>query len=612
MHRYLITAATALLSPLALAQAPATLAVSGSTWTLSLPYVEYASGGSRVAFSATLQTTDIASLAFTLDPASIKLQTALSQAVNPPSVVLASGQYVLSIPDLVYNGTSVFGVNLKTSDLGRFVVDGNSLKTLPLLAPPSAVSVSNPNPQTVGSNSFSASSKLSLRWTAPTGYSVDHYRITATESIANTNQEFSATGSATSLTLTNLKASTSYTIALTACKTAACSEAGTAASVTGKTSDEYWQLQGSGNTISGLTKVVSDGNVRIAVMRFGSDAPDAVKNRLQLYYGPAGSTARGLGTAITGLAASSSVASSYLAFTSAAGSSGLINPTTAATLIKEINAGQAIPMSSSKGANVRLYFEANGADNKTRIMYIDSRDGYLGKDFNAGSSIVCQTTADYSTGGGCQPVIAIPIEGDSNGNSKIINARQFKIGYPTLDDWRWGETVGTFMVFTVDKITGCATYNVNQAYAVWSGSKWVVQYQSDGCPKLMQHTQAATPLHLGGVRYKMYFGDISDLSGIVAGSKLPFLGPKKVFYGDGASAGSATTVDYEDWENVASARELRFLWPTGELLNSTAEGYIDDFMAVTPTTSNDFQVLYVAITDGTVVPFSTAAVLLNP
>jgi hypothetical protein len=48
------------------------------------------------------------------------------------------------------------------------------------------------------------------------------------------------------------------------------------------------------------------------------------------------------------------------------------------------------------------------------------------------------------------------------------------------------------------------------------------------------------------------------------------------------------------------------------LLNDTAEGYIDDFQFLTPTGSVDLQVMYVSITDGTVVPFAAAALLLNP
>lgn len=617
-RRPIVTAtrlALALCTVQAFAQPPATLTVSGSTYTLNLPYLEFVSGSTRLAYSARLSTDNIAGLLFNLDPTSIKAQTLLSKPVSPPSLSVESGQVLLTVPRLEFaSGTSTTGlaVKFRTSDFSRFTVDASSLASATLVAAPGNVTVSNVNPQTVGSNSFSASGKLAVNWATPAGFTPDHYRISASESLANTQDEFTAVGSATSTTLTGLKAATSYAVSVTACKNTTCSEAGTATTVSGKTDSEVWQLQGSGNSVSSLTKVVSDGNVRIAVMRYGSDAPAAVKNRMQLYYGPSGlGMASGLATALSAAEASTSAVNSYLSFTSAAGSSGLQNPTTAATLIKEVNAGQALPMTSDKGGNVRLYFEANGADGKARIFYIGSQDGYVGKDFNAGTSGVCQTMADYSSGGGCVPVAAIPIESDAGGNSKIVNARQFKIGYPTLTDWRWDEAAGSFMWFTVDAIPGCATDGHNQAYAVWSGSAWAVQYAANGCPKLMQKMQAATPLHTGGSRYKLYYGD-KTTTGIITGAKLPFLGQKQVLYGDGASTGNPATLEFEDWESTSASRDVVFLWPNGDKMDSTAEGYIDDFQAVTPTASTEFQVLYIAITNGTIAPFSSAAVLLNP
>ncbi len=95
-------------------------------------------------------------------------------------------------------------------------------------------------------------------------------------------------------------------------------------------------------------------------------------------------------------------------------------------------------------------------------------------------------------------------------------------------------------------------------------------------------------------------------------SNLPFLGPKKLIYADGKSSATASTVEFEDWETVGLARNVNFLWPNGDLLNAAAEGYIDDFQFLAPTGSLDLQVLYLTITDGTVVPFAATAVLLNP
>ena len=71
-------------------------------------------------------------------------------------------------------------------------------------------------------------------------------------------------------------------------------------------------------------------------------------------------------------------------------------------------------------------------------------------------------------------------------------------------------------------------------------------------------------------------------------------------------------VDFEDWEGTTSARTAIFIWPDGTRLSAGAAGYIDDFSVVAPTADLALQVLYVAITDGTVTPFSAAAVLINP
>ena len=40
------------------------------------------------------------------------------------------------------------------------------------------------------------------------------------------------------------------------------------------------------------------------------------------------------------------------------------------------------------------------------------------------------------------------------------------------------------MVFTTDSVSGCTTAQMNHGYAIWDGSKWVVQYETSGCPKL--------------------------------------------------------------------------------------------------------------------------------
>jgi hypothetical protein len=479
----------------------------------------------------------------------------------------------------------------------------------PTLAAPTAVQVAETNTQTVGSKTFGASSKLAVSWVAPTGYTPDHYELTATEALMNTRVSASLSGTATSTTLTQLKAATAYAVVVKACQDSACTASASASAVTTTTPAEYWQLQGTGNSVSTLTKPVSDGNARLSATRFGAEA-GANANTVQFYYGPQGVSGMAMATSGT---VSARTPSSYLTFTSYASSSGLRSPSGATSGIKDIMTGQGVPLSASMGGKVRLFFESNDVDGKTRIYSVDSVDGYVGRDFNSGAATTCSTSADYLAGGNCPASVVVGVEGDSTfANAKLSAVRQNKVAWPTLTDWRWDGSTGTFMVLTVDRITGCTTASHNHAYAVWNGTQFVVQYDSTGCPKTFKSAQAALPLHIGGARYKMYYGDPSVTTGRTSASSLPFVGPKKLIYADGTSTATASTVEFEDWEEVTTARNVHFLWPNGDLLNDAAEGYIDDFQFLTPTGSLDLQVLYLSITDGSVTPFAAAALLLNP
>ncbi|MCA2963133.1 MAG: fibronectin type III domain-containing protein [Acidobacteriaceae bacterium] len=474
------------------------------------------------------------------------------------------------------------------------------------LPAPTRVTVSAAAEQTVGARRFGSSSQLALAWTAPS-YPVDHYQITAAESLQGTT--VSATARSLSATLTGLKAATPYAITVKACADAPCRQSGAASPVTGSTATEYWQLRGAGNTTAGLTRIVRNGNVRISATRFGPEAGPVTANRIQLYYGPMPPPNAALITALTPSAANAADPASYLSFTNPGATTGLLTPSSPAPLIESIATGQGVPMTNGK---VRLFFEAQGPDRKTRIFSLDSVDGFTGQDFNSGAATTCSTTADYSPGGGCPLSTLIGVEGDTTlANPRIPHARQHKVAFPTQTDWRWDGAPGTFLVFTTDRIPGCATGGMNHGYAVWDGARWNVQYAANGCPKLFLDAQAAFPMHLGGQRYKLYYGDPTITTG-KGPTNLPFLGPKKLIYSDGAVSGSLDRVDFEDWERQSLARDVVFLWPNGDPLNDTAEGYIDDYHFLAPTGSLDLQVMYLAITNGTEIPFASAATLLNP
>lgn len=478
------------------------------------------------------------------------------------------------------------------------------------LSAPTNVAVASLAAQTVGGFSFGSSSKLSVSWSAPSGYAIDHYEITATETLMNTSVSVSATASATSATLTPLKAATPYSVVVKACKDSACTSAGSAPAVSATTPNEYWQLQGTGSTVSTLTKPVSDGNARLSATRFGTEA-GANANTVQFYYGP--QRVSGQSVASSGVVSAANPSSYLTDFTSYATTSGVRSPTATTSGIKDIMTGQGVPLSTALGAKVRLFFESNDADGKTRIYSVDSVDGYDGRDFNAGSATTCSTAADYLSTGDCPATVVLGVEGDAvNPTSRITAARQNKIAWPTLTDWRWDGAVGTFMVYTFENVAACNTASHNHGYAVWNGSAFVAQFDSNGCPKMFRAAQAALPMHIGDVRYKMYFGDPTVTTGKTSSSTLPFVGPKKLIYADARSSSDAAIVDYEDWESVDSARNVIFLWPDNTQLDDAAEGYIDDFHFLTPTGSLDIQVLYMSITDGSVAPFAATAVLLNP
>ena len=486
---------------------------------------------------------------------------------------------------------------------------------MPAWAAPGGVRVARTTPVTVGSRQMSSSSQLVVTWTPGAGDQTHHFEVVARESVQGTEVRASASAASTSLTLGSLKAATSYVVTVVACANEACTPSSSSASASGATDTEYWQFGGSGNTVGRLTKIVSDGNARLSATRFGPDA-GALANRVQLYYGPMGSATTGrqsqLSVAVASAAATAGNPETYLAFTSRAGSSGLIAPTAPAALVTNMATGQGVPVSRDKGGFVRLFFEAQGADGRTRAMWVDSRDGYFGQDFNSGTATTCSTAADYSAGGGCAPTVAIAVDGDVDGNSKIIHSRQFKVAWPTLDSPHWDMSVGSFMVFTSDRVTGCSDYQQNHGYAVWDGTRWVVQYRDNGCPKLFTSAQAAFPFHTGGARYRLYYGDPSITDGRATSGGLPFLGPKKMIYADGAVSGLPGVVDFEDWEAQTSARDIVFLWPNNDQMDARAEGYIDDYHFLTPTGDTSLQVMYVTITDGAIVPIAVAAVLLNP
>lgn len=473
---------------------------------------------------------------------------------------------------------------------------------------------------TIAGRKIASSTRLRVEWRPIAGISIDHYEVDATESIGSTRVRIST--KTTPATLTGLKSGTAYTVTVRGCHDVNCRYSATSISASGSTAEEHWQIQGTGNSYSTASRVVTDGNIGAHAFRYGGWGGADLAGRLRLYYNPMSGSEKGAKPALTAAAATTVIGSVNL-FNATSGY-GMLNPCPVPPPgqpapscpgtgpVKNFLLFQAVPMTGF----VRLYFEANGTDQKNRILQVDSQDGYIGRDFNRGNRTICQSIGDYATGGDCEAQVAIGVEGDAvAGNPGISHARQFKILYPTLDqslDGRWDGAAGTAMVLTVNPSNqACFSYNFTQAYAIWDGSRWQLQYAANGCPKLFEQMQAPNPVHLGGSRYKLYYNNTTSRQGVPS-SPLTDTKVMKVFYGDGERTGSPTTIDFEDWEPTARARNIVVLWPDGSVVDDENESRFDDHVTLMPTRDPAFQVIYTNMSSAQVIPFIGLAVLVNP
>jgi len=391
------------------------------------------------------------------------------------------------------------------------------------------------------------------------------------------------------------------------------------------TEEEYWAVQGRGNSYATADRLVSDGNVGSYAMKYGPWAGSSLDGKVQLYYTPLQPDEKGIKIGET-IVPKVEAVEDALSFRGVSGY-GLLrvcqttpqNPTLPAecsnpkSLATGLALFQAIPLGGPESGKVRLYFEARGGDSRTRILYLDSQDGYTGRDFNASGATRCNTLAEYAAGGACEPKPAIGVDIDAGGNPNVLNARQFKIFYPTRDSWAWDMKPGTAMWFTTEWQDGrCSTFGFNAAYAVWSGTKWNVAYQPNGCPKLLAGAQAPAPVHLGGARYKLYM----SLHPTPGGSNDPRVSikPMRMIYADPGVTGDPAAADFEDWEPLTSARQIHYLWPTGDLLTEDEESRFDDFVVFAPTADPAMLVMYsnMSATGTQSLPFIGSAVLVNP
>ncbi|MBI3681205.1 MAG: fibronectin type III domain-containing protein [Acidobacteria bacterium] len=457
--------------------------------------------------------------------------------------------------------------------------------------------------------SFFSSTRLRVRWQAPAG-KPDHYAISATD--GRTPLEIAAAGDAAEATIEELKSATAYTVRLRACLDAECAQSLESIEAAGSTEEESWRIVGEGNSFAGARKLIVDGNVNASALRYG-DWAGPLEGKIQLYYVPQQGQEKGAKIAEMMTPRVESIESvTQFAPVSGYGLLRICDPQRCppgTNLAAQLALFQPVPLA---GGNVRLFFEAQASDGRTRVLYLDSQDGYVGRDFHRGAPTRCSSFEDYAPGGGCEPSIAIGVDVDGGaGNPLIPNARQFKIGWPNRDAATWDGAPGAWMWFTTEwQDRRCSDWPFNFAYAVWDGERWRVQYDGSGCPKLIQGAQAMAPMHLGGNRYKMYFNHHQDPRPAQGAVK-----PVRVIYSDAALASDPEQVDFEDWEPRERSRSVNFLWPDGTSLTAAQSSVFDDTFVYMPAGDPNLQVMYTNMSQpgGAIAPpFIGSAVLLNP
>jgi hypothetical protein len=473
--------------------------------------------------------------------------------------------------------------------------------------------------------SFPSSTRLKVTWSqAPV--EIRHYLIEAGDGRTRIRRQ--APPEAREFILDELKSATTYRVSMRACLDAECQSTIESATVEAATEEEYWRVTGTGNTFAGASRLVTDGNVNASALRYGEWAGEKLAGRVQLYYVPTQASEKGIKIGEMFDAPAIGI-DAFLHFLPVSGYGlmrvcsppppGQQGPGCPAgrNLVTQLALFQPVALTESLGGGVRLFFESQASDGRTRVLYLDSQDGYAGRDFHRGAPTRCNTFEDYAPGGGCEPTIAIGVDSDGDlANPNLRNARQFKIGWPDRDAGLWDGAPGTWMWFTTEyPDRSCSEWGFNFAYAVWDGGRWVVQYGEDGCPKLMRGSQAMAPMHLGGSRWKMYFNHHREARPTPG---QPPIKPVRVIYSDAAFTGSPDQIEFEDWEPRDLSRNVNFLWSDGAALTIEERSRFDDMFVYMPTGDRQLQIMYSNMAPAPspgappAQPFIGSAVLLNP
>jgi hypothetical protein len=441
---------------------------------------------------------------------------------------------------------------------------------------------------------YASSTKLKVHWEEQIA---DTYEIKITDTITNIEKEIIMSDGKTDLVVMNLKAGTAYIISVEACGNGNCELLGT---TTKATEEEYWQIQGSGNSYEEATEVIEESSVLSYAIEYDDWAPEELQGETIISF---------LGQPTLGEASGIEFAKSTNEDNSAferidgyklqhacdfstameKNEDGLLpNPNQERECfgpwyMSTIQAFQIIPLESGI---MRLMFESSDREHNTRIMYLESQDGYAGLDYNREEEeTVCITEEDWNNG--CKPTLAIGLEGDDEyGDTGLIQARQFKIGYSKMKSWLWDESEGTFMIIT--GADSCEQTRDGLFYAVWSGTQWNVEKDDDGCAQpLVEFAHGPVIVDLSPTSYKVYYEEQRDW---IADHETPK--PFQMIYADATSTGDPNIIDLEDWEQESVGRDVHFIWPNGDLVPDEVEPGLGDHYIYLPTNDLNYQVMY--------------------
>lgn len=447
---------------------------------------------------------------------------------------------------------------------------------------------------------YESSTQLALSWVD--SEAANHYRVTYVDGI--TSKESSVDSEAAELTLENLKAGTEYKISIAACADSNCSSALFSESASGKTSEEYWQIQGEGSSYADANHVVADGNTLAQVSRLEGDD-------LKMYYNPGMSNDgkphapedfenqwKGVRVAIANAGSKT-----FTAIDSGIRNVCLLKKDSESTCpdgALYVNASQAVPVKTATEEFVRLFFEASETEGAhlTKNYYLDSQDGLVGEDFDPSkSSTLCgDEGSGVAMAGECEPTLFL------DENDGLKNSRQAKVALPLLDSEYWDMKAGTFMIVTGEDTCGATRDGL--FYAQWDGEDWLVNKDEEDCATplaLMGHGPVV--LHLGEDNYKLYYEQYTSQQDFTQK-------PLKMFYTNGNNV--------EDFESYETARDVHFLWPSGEELTVYEESGLGDHFIYLPTLNLNEQYMVLnlgGMDDDTPKEPSTGlglAILMNP